>query len=58
MKNWQKLLSIVSFVLAIIIFVFASGARRIYSGLFFALLGIAIIVNAKRLQNKEREENK
>ena len=58
MKNWHILLSIVSFILAIIIFIIASGARRIYSGLFFTLLGIAIIVNAKRLQNKEKGENK
>lgn len=58
MKNWQILLSIVFFILAIVIFVFASGARRVYSGVFFTLLGIAILVSAKIIQNKEREENK
>ncbi len=54
MKNWQILLSIVSFILAIIIFAFASGARRIYSGLFFTFIGIVNIANGRRLKNKEK----
>ena len=55
MKNRQILLSIVSFALAVSIFVFASGARRIYSGLLFAIIGIVIIANAKRGEKKEND---
>jgi hypothetical protein len=41
-------LAIACFVLAVVIFVFASGARRIYSGGFFALLGIVNVVAARK----------
>ena len=30
------------------VFVFADGARRIYAGVFFAMLGVVMVVNAKR----------
>jgi hypothetical protein len=50
MKTLNLYVAIVCFVAAIVIFVFASGARRIYSGAFFALLGavnIAILIGKK-----------
>jgi len=35
-------------VLAVIIFVFADGLRRWYSGIFFAVMGTVALVNALR----------
>ncbi len=35
-------------VLAVIVFVFADGLRRWYSGIFFAIMGTVIMVNALR----------
>jgi hypothetical protein len=37
---------IVCFVIAVVIFVFAEGYRRLYSGGFFALLGVVLMANA------------
>ena len=37
-----------SLVLAVVILVFADGLRRWYSGLFFALIGVALLLNARR----------
>ena len=43
------------FVAAVAIFLFASGARRLYSGVFFVILGVTMIVNARRkAQNKDK----
>ena len=39
---------IVSLALALLIFAFAEGYRRLYSGIFFAVLGVVLLVNAKR----------
>ena len=36
---------IVFVVLAVIVFVFADGLRRWYSGVFFAILGTTLLVN-------------
>jgi hypothetical protein len=47
-------LAIVSFILAIIVFVFAEGARSIYSGLFFVVVGVVLLANARR-QGHARE---
>ena len=41
---------IVCIILAIIIFVFADGLRRWYSGAFFAIMGIIILLNGLRRQ--------
>jgi len=40
------IIGIVFLILAAVVFVFADGARRYYSGGFFALLGIVLILNA------------
>jgi hypothetical protein len=44
----QIYIAIVCFLLAIIIFIFADGAKRIYSGGFFTLLGIVNILMATK----------
>jgi len=54
MKIWYALLSIVPFAIAVIIFVFASGARRIYGGLFFVIMGIAVLMYARRRESKDK----
>jgi len=41
-------LGILFIVLAVIIFVFADGLRRWYSGIFFAMIGTVILVNTLR----------
>ncbi|MGD8700042.1 MAG: hypothetical protein PVJ43_12170 [Gemmatimonadales bacterium] len=41
-------IGIVSLALAAVIFVFAEGARRIYSGAFFTIIGVVTVLNAKR----------
>ena len=47
-------IGILCIVLALIIFVFADGYRRWYSGLFFATIGTVLLVNAfRRRHNKE-----
>jgi hypothetical protein len=40
--------AIICFVLAAVIFAFGAGARRVYSGLFFVILGVVLVANAKR----------
>jgi hypothetical protein len=42
-------------VLAIVILVFAEGLRRWYSGLFFALIGVLSLVNARRWRDPVEE---
>ena len=37
---------IVCIVLAVMVFVFADGLRRWYSGIFFALIGTVMLVSA------------
>ena len=48
MPKMPLAISIICLALAAVIFVFADGARRIYAGLFFAMLGIVTLVSAKR----------
>jgi len=55
MNKLYVLISIASFILAIVIFVYASGARRIYSGLFFTIIGIVMYLNARRGSKGEEE---
>ena len=40
-------LGIACLVLAVVILVFADGARRWYSGAFFAVLGVVLLLNAR-----------
>ena len=48
MNKTQLVVGVVCLVLAAVIFVFADGARRVYAGAFFALLGVVTVVSAKR----------
>lgn len=48
MKKLNRIAAIVCFALAIIIFVFSSGARQIYSGGFFTILGIVNVIAAMK----------
>ena len=48
MNRTQTIIGGICLVLAAVIFVFAEGARRIYAGSFFALLGVVTLVNARR----------
>jgi len=40
--------SILCFALTVIIFVFADGPRRWYSGIFFAMIGLVMLINNRR----------
>lgn len=51
-KNTMSKMALISgilcIVLAVIVFVFADGLRRWYSGIFFAIMGTVMLVNALR----------
>ncbi len=49
MKKINIYVAIVSFIIAIVIFIYASGASRIYSGSFFAVIGVVNIIAAARV---------
>ncbi len=53
MNKTQLYIGVICLALAAVIFVFADGARRIYAGVFFALLGVVTLVNAKRTGSGE-----
>lgn len=42
--------------LAVFIFLFAEDNRRIYSGVFFTILGIALLANARRRNARDTDE--
>ena len=44
-------------ILSIVIFILADGARRFYSGLFFALLGVWLLSNALRSQQANKTKS-
>lgn len=46
----SKISGILFLVLAVVIFVFAEGLRRWYSGIFFTIIGSGTILNALRLE--------
>lgn len=48
MKTTGLWLGIICLGLAVAVFVFAEGLRRWYSGGFFAVMGIVMLVNAYR----------
>jgi len=50
MKRLNLILALVSFALAVIIFLFTDGARRWYSSAFFVVLGVVMLVSVKRGQ--------
>jgi putative Ca2+/H+ antiporter (TMEM165/GDT1 family) len=51
-RTTPLIFAIVSFILAAVIFIFADGARRWYSGGFFLIIGVALLLNAKRSSEK------
>ena len=46
MKKLPLITGILSLILAVIVFIFADGAKRIYSGGFLAILGIVQLYTA------------
>ena len=48
LRKTHLIFAVISFILATFIFVFGTGASRVYSGVFFVLLGITILAKAKR----------
>ena len=48
MRRLPLVLAILSFLVAIIVFIFVDGARSIYRGVFFAVIGVVLLVNARR----------
>lgn len=47
MSKTQLVIGVICLALAAVIFVFAEGARRIYSGAFFTVIGVVMLLNAK-----------
>ena len=47
MQKTYFFVGIICLITAVLIFIFADGFRRIYSGLFFILLGLVLIRNSK-----------
>jgi hypothetical protein len=47
MRRTPLVIAALCIVLAVLIFVFAEGARRLYAGAFFAVLGVVVAMNAK-----------
>lgn len=46
MKKMPLIIGMILLLLAIMVFVFADGLRRWYSGAFFAIIGIVSILNS------------
>ncbi len=55
MSRMACVLGILLLVLAVIALVFAHGLRRWYSGIFFAIMGTASLVNAMRWRRSTEE---
>ena len=52
MNRLNLILALLSFALAVIIFLLADGARRWYSSAFFVVLGAVMLVSVKRGRNR------
>ena len=48
MSKVTLVVGILCIVLAVIVFVFADGLRRWYSGIFFTVIGTVMLLNALR----------
>ena len=57
MQKTHFILAIIFIILSILIFILADGARRFYSGLFFALLGVWMLSNALRSQQTNKTKS-
>lgn len=53
MKTPHIIISIACIAIAVVIFVFADGARAVYSGLFFIVIGAVVFFNAWRQARME-----
>lgn len=51
-SNLALIFSLLTFVLAVVVFAFADGLRRWYSGLFFLLMAIVALLNAARWRSR------
>jgi hypothetical protein len=51
------ILSMISFLLAAIIFVFTDGAKSIYSGVFFVVIGGVLLANSWRTRGNRPEQS-
>jgi hypothetical protein len=58
MKNVQLITGVVFLLLGIVIFVLVSDMRAIYSGGFFIILGIYLIIKSRGDSNKEEADEK
>ncbi|MFC1484330.1 hypothetical protein ACFL5M_00715 [Candidatus Neomarinimicrobiota bacterium] len=47
MKKTPLVLSLIGLILAIVIFVFADGLRRYYSGGFFLIMAIVLFISSR-----------
>jgi hypothetical protein len=47
MSKMDWIVGVLSLLLAVVIFVFADGARRWYSGIFFVILGVTMLARAR-----------
>lgn len=52
MRKMNVVVGILSVVAAVVIFVFADGARRWYSGIFFVILAVVMLVSARSKPQK------
>ncbi len=50
------IIGIVCLVLAVVIFVFADGLRRWYSGAFFLIIGLWILFRTRQAGSAEKSE--
>jgi hypothetical protein len=48
MSKVALLTAIICAVMAVVVFVFADGLRRWYSGIFFAVMALVMLLNALR----------
>ena len=53
----SNVFSILCILLAVVVFVFAEGLRRWYSGIFFVIIGIVLLVNALRWRYVGDQQN-
>jgi peptidoglycan/LPS O-acetylase OafA/YrhL len=57
MRTSNTILATACFILAIVIFVFAEGLRVVYSGGFFVLLGVVLLLSGRRGKPGKNEQS-
>jgi hypothetical protein len=55
MAKMALVTSVLCLVLAIVVFVFADGLRRWYSGIFFAVMGAVLLLSALRWRRADNQ---